>query len=60
MKKELIILILLLMICFDCYASEQISQESSGPTVYLDYTFNKEKTNSVQDFMYFVPTISPT
>ena len=53
-------LLLLLAISINCYASEHPSQDSSGPTVYLDYTFSKEKTNSVQDFMYFVPTISPT
>jgi len=60
LKKKLTILLLLLTTSFGCYASEHISQSDSGPTVYLDYTFSKEKTNSVQDFMYFVPTISPT
>jgi hypothetical protein len=60
LKRELTILLLLLTTSINCYASENLSEKNSGPTVYLDYSFSEEKTNSVQDFMYFVPTISPT
>jgi len=60
LKKHLTILLLLLTVAFDCYASEPSPQKDTGPTVYLDFASEEEKINSVQDFMYFVPTISPT
>ncbi len=31
-----------------------------GPTIVLDYGSGKGKANSAEDFMYFVPVVSPT
>jgi hypothetical protein len=32
----------------------------SGPTIYLDYSSGLSKKTPIYDFMYFVPTVSPT